>query len=396
MHASTLAILELGLVFFALGLLGRLAHRVGISPVPFYLLGGLAFGHGGFLELPHIMDFASVASEIGVILLLFVLGLEYSARELVTGMRRSWQAGVLDIVLNALPGALLVLAMGWGPLAALAFAGVTYISSSGIIAKVLSDLKRLGNRETPIILSLLVFEDLVMAIYLPVLTTLLAGVSFLTGARSLAIALGAVAVVMVIALRYGHVLSRLIESELQEAFMLVMLGATLFVAGVAAQINVSSGVGAFLLGIAIAGSTAEKATRLVEPLRDLFAAMFFVVFGLTTSPATIPGVLAPALLLAIITAITKIATGIWAARRQGIALPGQIRTGTTLVTRGEFSIVIASLAMASGTVPQTFGALATVYVLLLAVIGPILARLSGPLAHVVAAAKRLRRAQGAG
>ncbi|KOV85171.1 potassium transporter [Nocardia sp. NRRL S-836] len=383
-HDTTIALIELGAVFFGLGLLGRLAWRFGISPIPLYLIGGLAFGAGGIVPLHGIEEFAHLASEIGVVLLLLFLGLEYSAAELTTGLKKSWTAGLLDIVLNATPGAVVALLLGWGPVGALAMAGVTYISSSGIIAKVLGDLGRLGNRETPVVLSVLVFEDLAMAVYLPVLTALLAGVSFLGGLTSVGISLLAITVVLVVALRYGRIISAVVDSPDHEVFLLKLLGSALLVAGVAAQLQVSAAVGAFLLGIAISGSTAENAARLLEPLRDLFAAMFFVVFGLNTDPRSIPPVLGVAVALAVVTTLTKVATGWWAARRQGVGPMGRARAGAALVARGEFSIVIAGLAVASGMVSAQLAALATAYVLLMAVIGPIAARYVEPVAEFLA------------
>src|SRR5215217_369719 len=172
-----------------------------MSPIPLYLIGGVCFGEGGFIPLHDIGEFTSIASEIGVVLLLLLLGLEYSAAELVTGLKRSWMAGILDIVLNAAPGAAVALILGWGPIGAMVMAGVTYISSSGIIAKVLSDLGRLGNRETPVVLSILVFEDLVMALYLPILTAVLIGVSLVGGLTAVGISVAVLAVVLVAALR---------------------------------------------------------------------------------------------------------------------------------------------------------------------------------------------------
>ncbi|MFD9700904.1 cation:proton antiporter [Lentzea sp. NPDC059081] len=379
MHETTIAIIQLGAVFFGLGLLGRVARRMGISPIPLYLVGGLCFGVGGFVPLHGIDEFTHLASEIGVVLLLLLLGLEYSAAELTTGLKRSWMAGVLDLVLNAAPGAIAALLLGWGPVGALAMAGVTYISSSGIVAKVLGDLGRLGNRETPVVLSVLVFEDLAMAVYLPVLTAVLSGVSFLGGLTSVGISLLAITVVLVVALRYGRFISAIVDSPDHEVFLLKLLGSALLVAGVASQLQVSAAVGAFLLGIAISGSTAENATRLLEPLRDLFAAMFFVVFGLNTDPRTIPPVLGIAVALAVVTTATKIVTGWWAARRQGIGKMGRMRAGVALVARGEFSIVIAGLAVASGQVDDELAALATAYVLLMAILGPIAAKYVEPI-----------------
>lgn len=383
MQDTALELIELGAVFFGLGLLGRLAGRIGLSPIPLYLLGGLAFGSGGLIPLTGIEGFTTLAGEVGVVLLLLLLGLEYSASELVTGLKRSWMAGIIDIVLNAAPGAAVALILGWGPVGALVLAGVTYISSSGIIAKVLSDLGRLGNRETPVVLSILVFEDLVMAVYLPILVAVLVGVSLLGGITAVGISVTVLAVVLVVALRYGRFVSALVDSPDREVFLLKVLGLALLVAGFASAMQVSAAVGAFLLGIAISGSTAENATRLLEPLRDLFAAVFFVVFGLNTDPASIPPVLGWAVVLAVSTTATKLATGWWAARRAGIGPLGQARTGAALVARGEFSIVIAGLAVGYASVDGRVAALATTYVLLMAVIGPVAARVVEPVVRAL-------------
>jgi CPA2 family monovalent cation:H+ antiporter-2 len=374
-----LTLIELGAVVFCLGLLARLAGRIGMSPIPLYLVGGLAFGAGGVVKLDGMHEFAHLSGEIGVILLLLMLGLEYTAAELFTGLRRSWQAGVLDLVLNFAPGAALAFLLGWGPVGAMVMGGVTYISSSGIAAKVITDLGRLGNRETPVVLSILVFEDLAMAVYLPILTATLAGVSFLGGLTTVGVSLAVVTFVLMVALRHGHHVSKAVHSENSEVFLLNLLGAALLVAGVASAMQVSAAVGAFMLGIAISGATAHSATRILEPLRDLFAAIFFVAFGLNTDPSSIPPVLGWALVLAVITAVTKMITGIWAAKRAGIGRPGRFRAGAALIARGEFSIVIAGLAVASGVVPRELAALATAYVLLMAIIGPLAARYVEPM-----------------
>ncbi|TCJ95338.1 potassium/proton antiporter membrane subunit (CPA2 family) [Nocardia alba] len=385
---TALALIQLGAVFFGLGVLGRIAARIGLSPIPLYLLGGLVFGTGGLIELHEVEDFIHIASEIGVVLLLLLLGLEYTAGELVTGMRKSWPAGLLDLVLNATPGVIVALMLGLGPTGAIAMAGVTYISSSGIVAKVLNDLGRLGNRETPTVLSILVFEDLAMAVYLPVLTAVLAGVGFVAGMTTVGIALVAVTVVLIVALKYGRYVSAIVASEDREIFLLKLLGSALLVAGIASAVQVSAAVGAFLLGIAISDSTAHDATKILEPLRDLFAAMFFVLFGLSTDPASIPPVLGWAVLLAVVTTATKIATGWWAAKQAGASQLGRARAGTALVARGEFSIVIAGLAVAAGAVPDEFAALATTYVLLMAIIGPIGARVVEPVMRLVVGRKQ--------
>ncbi|MGC4975229.1 cation:proton antiporter [Streptomyces sp. DT199] len=377
MHDTTAMLIELGAIILALGLLGRLAGRMGFSPIPLYLLAGLAFGQGGILPLQASEEFVATGAEIGVILLLLLLGLEYSASELVTTLKTQYPSGAVDFVLNAVPGAAMAFLLGWGPVAAVALAGVTWISSSGVIAKVLGDLRRLGNRETPVVLGVLVLEDLAMAVYLPILTALLAGVSLAGGAVTLLISLGTVGAVLYVALRHGRLVSRAVSSDSAEMLLLAVLGLTLLVAGLAQQLHVSAAVGAFLVGIALSGEVAEGASSLLTPLRDLFAAVFFVFFGLHTDPAAIPPVLLPALALATVTTLTKIATGYWAARRAGISPRGRWRAGGTLVARGEFSIVIAGLAV--GAEPR-IGPLATAYVLILVILGPLAARWTEPLA----------------
>ena len=374
MHSTTILLIEVGALLFALGMLGRIGRRIGLSPIPLYLLAGLAFGQGGLIPLSASEEFIEVGAEIGVILLLVMLGLEYSASELVGNLRASAPAGLFDMLFNALPGAAFAFLLGWGWEAAVVLAGITWVSSAGVVAKGLGDLGRLGNRETPVILSVLVIEDLAMAFYLPLVTAVLAGVGLIGGLEALAVAVVTVVAVLVVAIRYGSTISRFMSVRDPEALLLSVFGLTLFVAGVAAELNVSAAVGAFLVGIALSGPVAHHATEMLSPLRDLFAAVFFVFFGLSTNPAAMPPVLLPALGLAVLTMLTKVLTGYLAARRVGIALPGRVRAGLALMPRGEFSVVIAGLAVASGVEPE-LAPLATAYVLITEVSGPLLARL---------------------
>lgn len=377
MHNTAILFLEFGAVVLGLGILGALALRVGISPIPLYLIAGLAFGTGGILPLATSEEFTATGAELGVILLLLTLGLEYNADELVTSLKGNARAGLVDLLLNATPGAICALLLGWGPVAAVAMAGVTYATSSGITAKVLSDLGWIGNRETPVVLSLLVFEDLTMAVYLPVLTALLAGLSFVAGAVTVAIALAAVSVVLLAALRFGRFIEAFVASPNSEVLVLKVVGLALLVAGLAQQLQVSAAVGAFLVGIALSGELAEDAQALLAPLRDLFAAVFFVFFGLQTDPTKILPAAGMAAALALVTMVTKLLTGVYAARRAGIARAGRVRAGIALIPRGEFNIVIAGLAVAAGAHPD-LGALAAAYVLILAAFGPLAARLVQP------------------
>jgi CPA2 family monovalent cation:H+ antiporter-2 len=366
--------IELGAVALGLAILTRLAHRLGFSAIPLYLLGGLAFGNGGLMPLNFTEQFVHVGAEIGVILLLFMLGLEYTGEQLRDNLRRGFAAGLIDLVLNFPPGFIAGLLLGWGPLAALLLGGATYISSSGIVARVLAELRRLANPETPTVLSILVLEDLAMAVYLPLVAVLLIGQGVVAAAISVAVALVTVAAVLVAALRYGTAISRVLIHQSDEAVLLSTFGLVLLVAGIAQRLQVSAAVGAFLVGVALSGPLVKQTHRLLGPLRDLFAALFFLFFGLEINPATLPPVLVQAFALAVVTTLTKLLTGWWAVRRAGGDRGSGLRAGSALAARGEFSIVIAELGVEAGLNPQ-LGPLTAAYVLILAVAGPMLARL---------------------
>jgi CPA2 family monovalent cation:H+ antiporter-2 len=368
--------IELGAAVIGLALLARLAHRLGFSAIPLYLLGGLAFGNGGLLPLRFSEEFVHVGAEVGVILLLFMLGLEYTGPELRDSLRTGFAAGLADFLLNFPPGLVAGLLLSWGWLASVLLGGVTYISSSGIVARVLAELGRLNSPETPTVLSVLVLEDLAMAVFLPVDAVLLVGQGALAGAVSVLVALATVTVVLVVAIRYGAAISRLVAHGSDEVLLLTTFGLVLVVAGVAQRLQVSSAVGAFLVGVALSGPAAHQAHRLIGPLRDLFAALFFLFFGLEIDPSTLPPVLWQAAVLAVVTAATKVVTGWWAARRAGLGTAAGLRAGAVLVARGEFSVVIAGLGVDAGLEPG-LGPLSAAYVLMLAVLGPVLARLVG-------------------
>ena len=362
--------IELGGAIAGLAILARMASRWSISAIPLYLLAGLAFGKGGIAPLNLSASFIHIGAEIGVLLLLFMLGLEYTGEELRENLRSGLSGGVADLVLNFAPGLIAGLLLKWSPLAAVLLGGVTYISSSGVIAKVLAELRRLNCPETPTILSILVIEDLAMAVYLPLVSVLLTGGGFSTMGMSVTIATGVAGLVLLVAVRYGPAISRLIAHESDEVVLLTTFGAVLLVAGLAEGFQVSAAIGAFLFGIAVSGPIAKQTHRLLGPLRDLFAAIFFLFFGLEIDPATLPPALPLAIGLGLVTAATKIATGYWAARKAA-GRRARLRAGMALVPRGEFSIVIAGLG--AGIEPR-LGPLAAAYVLLLAVLGPLLTR----------------------
>jgi len=368
----SLLFIELGSVAIGLAMLARFARRWGFSAISLYLLAGLAFGKGGFAPLNLTKGFIQLGAEIGVLLLLFMLGLEYSGDHLAKSLRKGLAGAGFDLVLNFPPGLIAGLLLGWSPLASVLLGGITLISSSGIIARVLSELGRMNAPETPTVLSILVLEDLMMAVYLPLIAVLLAGGGATTILVSVGVACTAVLVVLFVATRYGHSFSSVIARQSDEVVLLSIFGTVLLIAGIAQHLKVSAAIGAFLVGIAVSGPITEQSQRLLAPLRDLFAATFFFFFGLEIDPRSLPPVLLAAVALAAATTLTKILTGYLATHRGGLNRRSRFRAGLTLVARGEFSIVIAGLGV--GIEPR-LGSLAAAYVLLTAVFGPILAKL---------------------
>jgi monovalent cation:H+ antiporter-2, CPA2 family len=308
-----------------------------------------------------------------VLLLLLTLGLEYTPDELRQGLRTGLVPGVTDAVVNFTPGFVAGLLLGWDVTAAVLLGGVCWISSSGIVAKILSDLNRLSNRETPAILNLLVTEDLAMAAYLPVAAALVTGRGVGETLTTVGIALTAVFVTLAGAVRFGGRLSALLAPASDEALLLSVFGLTLLVGGLAQELEVSAAIGAFLVGLALSGPVQKRAGALVEPLRDLFAAIFFLFFSFQIDPADLLGALVPAAALAIVAVLGKFFTGWVAAARAGVGRAGRVRAGSALIARGEFSIVIASLG-ASLHDGQPLGATAAAFVLLTAIVGPLAAR----------------------
>jgi CPA2 family monovalent cation:H+ antiporter-2 len=276
-------------------------------------------------------------------------------------------------VANFTPGLAAGLLLGWGLLAALLLAGITYVSSSGIVARLLEDFGRVGNRETSVVLSLLVIEDLAMVVYLPVVAGLLIGEGPAENAASIIVALVAVVLALVASRRYNRHLSQLVSSESAELLLLTVLGLALLIAGLAEKVQISAAVGAFLVGVSLSGQVAQRGRIVLEPLRDLFAGIFFVFFGLQIDPADLTPALVPAIVLAVVTAITKLWTGSWAARRAGIGRRGRVRAATVLIPRGEFAIVIAGLGVAAGQTTELRSVTAC-YVLILAIAGSLLAQ----------------------
>ncbi|GGZ43909.1 cation:proton antiporter [Streptomyces poonensis] len=371
MHTPVALLLELGVILTALSVLGAVGRRFALSPVPLYLVAGLALGDGGLAPVPAAREFVDTGAAIGVILLLLTLGLDFTVREFTSSLHRHRSSAVVDLVLNAVPGALAGWLLGLDAAGILALAGATYVSSSGIVARLLGDLRRLGNRETPAVLSVLVLEDFAMAVYLPLLAVVTAGGTWAQALFAVLVATVVVAVAIAASGRWGHHVGRILSHADAEQVLLRVLGVTLIVAALAELAHVSAAVGAFLIGLSLTGAAADRARTVLSPLRDLFAAVFFLALGLSVDLGDLLPALPAATALALVTAVTKMAAGWYAAGRDGTGRRGRLRAGTALIARGEFSVVIIGLAAPA---QDRLGALVTTYVMILAVCGPLLTR----------------------
>ena len=198
---DSLLLAEIGVVLIFLGVIAYFAKKISISTVPFFLIAGLAFGTGGIADLELSTSFLNTGAQIGAVLLLLLLGLEYSAKELTDTLRIHWSAGLVDFAANALPGAIIGLLLGWGWVGAVVLSGLTYVSSSGIAAELISESGWNRSEMAKRTISILALEDMALAIYLPIISSVVIGVSIVTGLISISIAFIIIGLVILVSLR---------------------------------------------------------------------------------------------------------------------------------------------------------------------------------------------------
>jgi CPA2 family monovalent cation:H+ antiporter-2 len=340
---SILTLIELGAMLLGLGITAFIAHRLKFSVVPFYLLIGLFLGKGGVFPVELSEDFLNTGAQLGAIALLLMLGLEYSGRELIGAFMERRSVGIVDILANFVPGAIIGLLLGWGVLGALVLGGITVVSSSGIAAQLIKDTGWRQSELAKRVTSVLVFEDIMLAPYLPLLTAVVLNLGVIAGVVSISIALTITGVVLLIATREQNALAKVVSINSPGGLLLTVFGSALLAAGVAESVGFSSAVAAFLVGLLLTGEVAAAARLRLSPLRDLFAAIFFVFFGLAIDPSAVWAALPLGALLAVLGAAGKLATG-WAITRGMTDQLSWLRAAAFLTPRGEFSLVIAGIA----------------------------------------------------
>lgn len=360
--SQSLALAEIGLVLLALGIAAFIAVKIKLSVVPFYLVIGLALGKGGLVPLDLSEAFLNTGAQLGAILLLLMLGLEHSGPNLAAAFLERKSIGAIDFVLNAIPGAIIGLVLGWGILGAVVLGGITYVSSSGIASQMMKETGWQRSEVSRRVTTVLVVEDLTLAPYLPLLTTLVAGAGAIAGFLSVTFAVLVTVVALFISFRGEDALGKVLNTQAQGGLLLTVFGVALFAAGSAELVGFSSAVAAFLVGLALTGEVAYAVRLRLSPLRDLFAALFFLFFGLSASPAEMLNVLPLALVLTVLGVAGKMYVG-WNIARDMSDGSAWKRAGAFLIPRGEFSIVIAGLA-ASTAFGGQLQALTITYVLL--------------------------------
>ncbi|ELZ37516.1 cation:proton antiporter [Halorubrum tebenquichense] len=390
-----MALLDVGAMFAAVAVAGALANRLGQSVIPAYILVGMLLGEFvlGRLSLPGLgtvyvpeTEFISLGAELGIVFLLFFLGLEFNLDRLLARRRPIGTAGTIDL---ANFGAGLVL--GWlvfgAFLPAFLIAGIVYISSSAVITKSLIDLGWIANDEAEPMLGTLVYEDLFIAVYLTVASALvLGGGDVAAAATDIGIAIAFILALLAL-VRFGTpAFERLVATDDKEFVALRSIAAVVLVAGVSLALGVSEAVAAFFVGMAFSSTgRVHEIETLLEPVRDTFAAVFFFWIGLVTDPALFGDVAALVALAVVVTTPTKLVTGYLAGRAFDLDARRSTRVALGMTTRGEFSLIIATVAVTganAGTfdpaLAGTINAFAVGYVLVMAVLGTTLMGYSAP------------------
>ncbi|MEF8778235.1 MAG: cation:proton antiporter [Natronomonas sp.] len=385
-------LLELGLILAALVVAGTVAQRLGQSVIPFYVVSGMSmspfvlrrFGFSPVTDYAiELQEYITLLAELGIVFLLFFLGLEFSLDRLLESSEKIGKSGTLDLIVNLPAGVLVGLALGWSLLEAFVLGGIVYISSSAVITKSLIDLGWIANDEASPMLGTLVFEDLFIAFYLAVLSAVLLGGGELASiATDVAVAM-VFLLALVSAVYFGtEYFGRFLDTDSEEMFVLRAVAINVFVAGFALAIGVSEAVAAFFIGMGFSSTEhLDDLERRLVPLRDVFAAVFFFWIGLRTDPAVFPAVAGIVALLVLVTTPTKLFTGFLSGRFYGLDDRRNVRVGLGMVTRGEFSLIIAAIAtdarIGGSVLTETIPAVAVGYVLVMSILGTMLMQYSG-------------------
>jgi len=368
---------ELALTIALLGVLGLTASRFGLSAIPAYLLAGILLGPNEpeFIQLVQPSEVTDFVAEIGLIFLLFFLGLEFSVDRLLRSGRHVGLGGAADFVVNAGLGLLVGVAAFGVSFAALVVAACVYVSSSAIAVKALTDFRRLADDETDLVLAILLFEDVVIAAVLGFVATGGGGLSTTAGVSAEAITF--VAASLAVSRWLGAPIGRLLARLELEFFLLAVFGFVVGMSAVAVELDMSEAIGALMAGVILSESgVREEIEQRFFAVRDVFAALFFFVFALTIDLGALGEVGWIVLLALVLTVVGKVGVGLLAGGLGGLTARQGLNAGTALVAHGEFTIIIAQLAAGNAALAAAdkadIAAFAGLYVLATATVGVLL------------------------
>ncbi|GAA5417748.1 ammonium/H(+) antiporter subunit AmhT [Paraliobacillus ryukyuensis] len=355
-----------GLILLGIFYLGFVSIKINFPSVILYILFGVLLAD--FLSHNEVLHFLS---EVGIVLLFFILGLEFSLSRLGNIAKKVWSSGLLDLGLSMGVAMLISLGFGMSFFEAFLVGGVAYATSSSITAKLLDDKSRMANTETEFMLAILIFEDLIAPIVIAVLIGLQAGGGEFAATDLLFVLLKVVGLVG-LAILLGKTIFKKFETLLgkidDEDFKYALLvGIAITFGGLALLLGLSEVLGAFLAGMMLAEiGKINRVEHAVMPIRNLLLPTFFLSFG--TSIELGSGLPMPLLLLALLiwSIIAKVLVGVIGGRWYGLSKRVSLRAGLSLCARGEFSVVIANVATGMTQI------LAGIYIVAAAFLGMIL------------------------
>ena len=376
-----------------------LAGRLAFSAIPVFIVAGILLGPSpGFPTVIEPSQGTDLLARLGIVLLLFFLGLEFSLDRITAARRMVLVGGLIDLVVNAGLGLLVGIALLGPTPEAVLMAGLIYVSSSGIVTRALFDLRRLADDETDLVLGILVFEDLAIALFLGVAAALASGES-VGGAEIAAtagLALGFVVAFLLVGRWAHHAIDRIAPRLDREQLLLGSLAIAIGGAALGEAAGLSEAVGALLAGILLSGSAIrDQIEQQLLGLRDFAAAIFFFAFGLEVDLGR-SGSAAVWLAVAVPIAVGgKLVAGFLAGRGTGFTRRQSVNVGSSLVARGEFTIILANLAATGVALDASFrervSPFAGLFVLATAVAGVVLMRESRRMGRAVFPSRAVRR-----
>ncbi|TFB96897.1 cation:proton antiporter [Cryobacterium sp. HLT2-28] len=386
-------LITLGILLVVAYILGRAGKLIGLPSIPIYMIVGLlASPNSGWFPLNFQSADIELIAIFGLILLLFSLGLEFDQEAFFGDAGKLLISGGSYVLINMGLGFAFGLMVGWGTREALVIAGMTGTSSSAIITKLLIELRRLANKETPMILGVTVVGDIFIAVYLAIVSVVLSGKTEIWPiVLQLSIAFLFLVVMFSVARWGGRVVSRLMRTKDDELFTILFFGLAVLFAGVGEIIGVTDAIGAFLIGVVLGASTYRgRIERVAVPLRDVFGAFFFLNFGLALNVAEFGSVITIVLLAVAMTFVLSVVSGMLMARLHGMGPREGLNTAAIFVNRGEFTLILATLSVSAG-LDQRLQPFAGLYVLTMAILGPLFTANSEKIGAAVG--RRLRRAK---